>query len=279
MRSLIACVVVASAQDVFLSKVNLNATCADVPPDSSATCAQQQGWGKCGKDWMKGYCCQTCFGCSGSGCGSGPSPTPSPAPFPGGNTLPGGIGGYASTAYRCGIEGKDSTRQEMEAKITQACSGCTGGELATVLAIAMIESDKMDKSDTSKGTTGGSSNWCPYNLNMDYLGELGCSKSCAQGLGQSKSSFNIPACTKYLLQGLRGGSAIGDTCDFMHFHRYGTTGWNSGKGKGCGYESSSNCKGCSDYVKAVADGAQQIIANPSYASDGHRVCEKVVHVR
>jgi hypothetical protein len=32
-------------------------------------------------------------------------------------------------------------------------------------------------------------------------------------------------------------------------------------------------------VKAVADGAQQIIANPSYASDGHRVCEKVVHVR
>jgi hypothetical protein len=167
----------------------------------------------------------------------------------------------------------------MEQKIYDSCHGCTGGELSMVLAIAMIESDKMDKSDTSKGTTGGSSNWCPYNMNMDYLEQLGCDKKCAQSLGQSKSKFDMESCTKYLLDGLRGHSAIGDTCDFMHFHRYGVTGWNAGKGKGCDYEDSSKCKGCSDYPKAVADGAEQILANHAYAFDGNRVCEKVVHVR
>lgn len=167
----------------------------------------------------------------------------------------------------------------MEKEIRDNCRGCSGGELATVLAIAMIESDKMDKSDTSKGTTGGSSNWCPYNLNMDYLSHLGCDSHCAQGLGQHKGSFNMASCTNYLLQGLRGASAIGSTCDFMHFHRYGKTGWDSGKGKGCSYEDSSKCKGCSDYVKAVSDGAQQILAHHEYAFDGNRVCESVKHVR
>jgi hypothetical protein len=167
----------------------------------------------------------------------------------------------------------------MEAKIYDACFGCTGGELATVLAIAMIESDHMDTSDTSKGTTGGSSNWCPYNLNMDYLNQVGCDKVCAQSLGQHKSSFNMGACTSYLLNGLRGDPAIGDTCDFMHFHRYGKTGWESGKGKGCGYEDGSKCKGCSDYPRAVADGAEQILANHDYAFNGNRVCENVRHVR
>ena len=198
--------------------------------------------------------------------------------FPPGTTLPGNIGYLATKDYRCGIEGKDSTRKEMEQRIRDSCVGCTGGELATVLIIAMIESDKMDKSDTSKGTTGGSSNWCPYNMNMDYLSVLGCGKSCAQGLGQYKNDYNIPLCTKYLLEGLRGSSAIGDTCDFMHFHRYGRTGWQAGMGKGCYYEDSRKCDGCSDYPKAIADGANQILAHTAYAFDGNRVCEKVQHV-
>lgn len=42
--------------------------CADIAPDTSGTCAQQKGWGKCDRDWMKGYCCKTCFNCA-SGCG------------------------------------------------------------------------------------------------------------------------------------------------------------------------------------------------------------------
>jgi hypothetical protein len=166
----------------------------------------------------------------------------------------------------------------MESKIMSACSGCSGGELATVLAIAMIESDKMDKTDTSKGTSGGSSNWSPFNMNMDYLSKVGCNSACAKGLGQYHGSYNIPSAVRYLLAGLRGTGGIGDTCDFMHFHRYGSTGWKTGKGKGCGYESST-CKGCSDYVKAVADGAKQILANTAYGTEGNRVCEKVQHVR
>jgi len=112
---------------------------------------------------------------------------------------------------------------------------------------------------------------------MDQLSALGCDASCARGLGQSEGDYNIPAALNYLLQGLRG-SALGTACDFLHYHRYGSTGWKSGKGKGCGYES-SKCKGCSSYANAVADGAKQILGHHSYAQDGHRVCEKVQHVR
>jgi hypothetical protein len=46
------------------------ASCADKPPSSGkSTCAQQKSWGKCGKTWMKGFCCKTCFGCQ-TGCGN-----------------------------------------------------------------------------------------------------------------------------------------------------------------------------------------------------------------
>ena len=55
----------------------------------------------------------------------------------------------------------------MEKEIQDACFGCTAGEWAVVLAMAMIESDHMDHSDTSKGTSGGRSNWSPWNMNMD----------------------------------------------------------------------------------------------------------------
>ncbi len=44
--------------------------CRDVPPDSSATCAQQKSWGQCSQPWMKqpiptqwGYCAVCRVGC------------------------------------------------------------------------------------------------------------------------------------------------------------------------------------------------------------------------
>jgi len=165
----------------------------------------------------------------------------------------------------------------MQAKIANACHDCSGGELATVMAMAMIESDKMDKTDTSKGSSSGKSNWSPWNMNLDQLEALGCDIGCARGLGQSHGSYNIPKALGYLLTCLRG-SSLGSACDCLHYHRYGSTGWKSGKGKGCGYESST-CKGCSAYAGAVADGAKQILANHKYAIEGYRVCEKVQHVR
>ena len=40
-------------------------TCSDVAPDSKYTCVQQAGYGKCGVDFMIGYCCMTCNYCLG----------------------------------------------------------------------------------------------------------------------------------------------------------------------------------------------------------------------
>merc|ERR1719221_1615945 len=57
-------------------------SCSDVAPDNVYTCQEQAEFGKCGKSWMQGWCCETCFGCSGNGCGS---PTP-PAPTPSGGS-------------------------------------------------------------------------------------------------------------------------------------------------------------------------------------------------
>lgn len=37
--------------------------CEDVAPDGSYTCEQQAGFGQCGQDWMKGWCCRSCFQC------------------------------------------------------------------------------------------------------------------------------------------------------------------------------------------------------------------------
>jgi hypothetical protein len=40
--------------------------CDDVPPPTSPyTCAEQSGWGKCGKAWMAGYCNASCGRCAG----------------------------------------------------------------------------------------------------------------------------------------------------------------------------------------------------------------------
>ena len=49
----------------------------EVPPDSQATCLQQQQWGKCGEGWMVGggFCAITCGRCPAP---SPPSPSYSP---------------------------------------------------------------------------------------------------------------------------------------------------------------------------------------------------------
>ena len=40
-------------------------TCEDVqPPQSPYPCSQQKEWGKCGRDWMVGYCRKSCGTCN-----------------------------------------------------------------------------------------------------------------------------------------------------------------------------------------------------------------------
>lgn len=269
-----------STSDVGLS-------CTDNPPDKSHTCAQQKSWGKCSATFMQGHCCKTCYQCKNEhGCGSSPGPAPGPPPgpppgpapgpappFPGGSALPAGL--VPKTGGRCGIEKPSGTRKTMQDKIRAACKGCSGGELATVLAMAMIESDDMCSTDTSKGSSSGRSNFSPFNLNADELSKLGCNMACAQGLGQHCSSYNVPAAVQYVLRGLRG-SALGNACDFLNYHRDGSTGWSACKGHPCGC--SCNGKGCDLYQGAVADGAKQILGNHEYGTMGYRVCEKVQHI-
>ena len=38
--------------------------CADQAPDNRFTCEEQNQFGKCGENWMVGFCCATCFNCS-----------------------------------------------------------------------------------------------------------------------------------------------------------------------------------------------------------------------
>ena len=99
-----------------------------------------------------------------------------------------------------------------------------------VLAMAMQESDSMEKTDTSKH--GGATNVSPFNMNFDELGMLGCDESCARGLGQYSGSYDISASIMWLLKGIRGGSQIGTTEDFLNYHRDGVTGWKACRGKG-----------------------------------------------
>ena len=33
-----------------------SAECLDTPSDATHSCAQQAAWGKCGDDWMAGFC-------------------------------------------------------------------------------------------------------------------------------------------------------------------------------------------------------------------------------
>merc|ERR1712232_229577 len=167
----------------------------------------------------------------------------------------------------------------MDKQFQAACNqyGCSQQEAAVIWAMAMQESDKMDKTDTSKGTSGGSSNWSPWNMNMDELGYLGCDFNCAKGLGQYAGKYNIDAALGYLLKGLRGQSSIGGACDLMNFHRDGSTGWNACKGKGCSCDCGT--KGCKAYKDATADAANIILKDSSILMGGKRVCEKVPYIR
>ena len=145
-----------------------------------------------------------------------------------------------------------------------------------MLAMAMQESDDMDSTDTSKGSDKPSSNFSPFNLNAAELGELGCDMSCAQSLGQHASDYDIPRAVGYVIYGLRGGTAIGGACDFLNYHRDGSTGWLDCYGKSCQCDCGSG--GCKAYKDAIADAANQLLQHPSYGTAGYRVCEKVPHI-
>ncbi|KAJ3127660.1 hypothetical protein HK098_006005 [Nowakowskiella sp. JEL0407] len=57
---------------------NGGGSCADVQvPGDPYGCQQQAAWGNCGKDYMQGYCANSCNRCSQQ---TSPSPSPSPSP-------------------------------------------------------------------------------------------------------------------------------------------------------------------------------------------------------
>jgi hypothetical protein len=136
----------------------------------------------------------------------------------------------------------------------------------------------MSRTDTSKGSSGGRSNWSPFNMNMDQLSHMGCDEGCAKSLGQSSGSYDIGRAVGLVVDGLRGSTSIGSGCDFLNFHRDGITGWEKCKGGGA---CSCDCggKGCNAYRAAVGDGATQILSNTKYGTMGYRVCESVPHIR
>jgi len=49
-------------------------SCNDIAPDTTYTCAQQAGWGKCDAPFLKGFCCKSCHACKG--CAPAPPPLP-----------------------------------------------------------------------------------------------------------------------------------------------------------------------------------------------------------
>jgi len=158
-------------------------------------------------------------------------------------------------------------RVKMKALINSAydgacgVSGCSEAERATVLYLAMQESDLMDETDLSKGERELSSNFCPFNMNADFLQLLDCDLACAQALGQRFETYNIPACVHYLLQGLRGEWFLADpgcgashceyrgsACGFMDFHRGGRTGFLNARGTDAAQGSADNIvRGCAKW--------------------------------
>jgi hypothetical protein len=192
---------------------------------------------------MKGYCCKSCFDCAAS-CGRDEA-----------------------------MEGEASVAHVMD-QLPSTTGACSQEEFAIVLSVAMQESDSMAKTDTSK--SGGAKNVSPFNMNLSELAKLGCDSSCANGLGQSQGSYDWNGSVRWLLQGIRGGTAIGDTNDFFNYHRDGTTGWNLCKGKGPSCDCGS--KGCKAYRDAIADSARELLKSPSTMANGQRVCEKVPYI-
>merc|ERR1712187_821365 len=154
--------------------------------------------------------------------------------------------------------------------------GCGTDALSVLLAMAMQESENMDMTDTSKGSSGPASNWSPFNLNMDALNRLGCDSSCAMAMGQYFNDYNVDLAVFYVLKGLRGGTDIGSTCDFLNFHRGGESGWQECLGQSC----DCNCEyDCRAYKDAIADAANRMRDDTSYYTNGKRVCQDIPHVR
>ena len=52
-----------------VTKKKEKVVCDDVPPTEGENCIQYRMFGKCGKDWMIGFCCSACFKCA-PGCGT-----------------------------------------------------------------------------------------------------------------------------------------------------------------------------------------------------------------
>ena len=61
---------------IVIQVCNVNASCDDTAPSSSASCSQQKQWGKCTSHWMTsgGYCRQTCGKCTNSSSATTPRP-------------------------------------------------------------------------------------------------------------------------------------------------------------------------------------------------------------
>jgi palmitoyl-protein thioesterase len=257
--------------------------CTDVSPDSNS-CADQKKWGKCSASFMKGYCCQTCFNCASSCTGGGPPPAPTPPPSctdvgPDSHSCAdqkkwGKCGSSFMKGYCCRTCFGCDTACGRAAPQPTANGVCSTEEFAVVLSIAMQESDSMEKTDTSK--SGGAKNVSPFNMNLDELALLGCDSACADGLGQGAGGYDFEASVMWLLKGLRGGTPIGDTEDFLNYQRDGVTGWKACKGKGPGCDCGS--KGCKAYRDAIADAANLLLQEPSTMANGQRVCENTPHI-
>jgi hypothetical protein len=178
--------------------------------------------------------------------------------------------------HSCGIIDDDpGFSQDLADKIKDACEsqGCSTEEHAVVLAMAMQEGAAFE-ADTDKGTEGPESNWSPFNMNMDQLNRLGCDSSCATSLGQYSGDYDVDKAVLYVLKGLRGGTDIGSTCDFLNFHRGGSSGWEDCRGEPCSCDCQYDCK---TYKDAQADSTRTILADTSLLTSGKRVCQEVGH--
>jgi hypothetical protein len=173
------------------------------------------------------------------------------------------------------IDDEPKYTQDLAYKIKDACesNGCSPEEHAVVLAMAMQEG-AAEEADPEKGTEGPQSNWSPFNMNMHQLNKLGCDDSCAMSLGQHSYDYDIDKAVLYVLKGLRGGTGIGSTCDFLNFHRGGSSGWEDCRGEPCSCDCQYDCK---TYKDAQADSTRTILADTSLLTSGKRVCQEVGH--
>lgn len=196
--------------------------------------------------------------------------------------------GTSNNRYACkgGITSSPtSTRKVMMTYIWDALKNPINGanleECALVMAMAMQETYNMDTADTSKGDDRPESNFSPWNMNADFLSRVGCDMRCAQALGQGPyTATQIGNAVYFLLKSLRGGTAVGNACAVLNFHRGGYSGWRDCRD--CWCDCQYDCKAFRD---AQADAASLLLASQGYMSPhtgsssfGTRVCMDVPHV-